>query len=43
MSKPTLPRHHRTRLMQIWRSAVWRCQDAVEIELLAAGWVQLQT
>ena len=43
MSKPTLPRHHRTRLMQIWRSAGWPCQDAVEIELLAAGWVQLQT
>ncbi len=38
---PTSPlsRHHRMRLMQIWRSAGWPCQDAVEIELLAAGWV----
>ncbi|MBF5005263.1 hypothetical protein [Diaphorobacter caeni] len=37
-----LSRHHRTRLMQIWRSAGWPCQDAVEIELLAAGLVRLQ-
>lgn len=42
MSKPLLARHHRTRLMQIWRSAGWPCQDAVEIELLAAGLVRLQ-
>ena len=28
--------------MQIWRSAGWPCQDAVEIELLAAGLVWLQ-
>ncbi|MES2957203.1 MAG: hypothetical protein V4792_03395 [Pseudomonadota bacterium] len=29
--------HHRRRLREIWRSAGWPCQDAVEIELLAAG------
>lgn len=30
-------RSHRTRLMQIWRSAGWPCKDALEIDLLAAG------
>ncbi|QNP47226.1 hypothetical protein [Diaphorobacter aerolatus] len=39
---PPLSRHHRTRLMQIWRSAGWPCQDALEIELLAAGLACLQ-
>lgn len=34
-----LSRQHRMRLMQIWRSAGWPCQDAVELELLAAGMV----
>jgi hypothetical protein len=28
---------HRRRLRDIWRSAGWPCQDAVEVELLAAG------
>ena len=28
---------HRRRLRAVWRSAGWPCQDAVEIELLAAG------
>jgi hypothetical protein len=28
---------HRRRLREIWRSAGWPCQDAIEIELLAAG------
>jgi len=37
-----LPRTHRTRLMQIWRSAGWPCKDAVEIDLLAAGMITLQ-
>ena len=32
---PTLTRPHRTRLMQIWRSAGWPCKDAIEIDLLA--------
>ncbi|MPM50131.1 hypothetical protein SDC9_96866 [bioreactor metagenome] len=43
MSHPPLSRHHRTRLMQIWRSAGWPCQDAVEIELLAAGLLERHT
>lgn len=33
----TLTRFHRTRLMQIWRSAGWPCKDGLEIDLLAAG------
>ena len=36
---PVLTRVHRTRLMQIWRSAGWPCKDGVEIDLLAAGLV----
>jgi len=32
-----LTRFHRTRLMQIWRSAGWPCKDGLEIDLLAAG------
>jgi DNA-binding MarR family transcriptional regulator len=31
--------HHR-RLREIWRSAGWPAQDMVEVELLAAGWVE---
>lgn len=38
MSVPT--RIHLQRLRQLWRSAGWPCQDLVEIELLAAGWVE---
>ncbi|MBT9455778.1 MAG: hypothetical protein IV097_04075 [Burkholderiaceae bacterium] len=41
LSATKLPRTHRTRLMQIWRSAGWPCKDAVEIDLLAAGMVTL--
>lgn len=37
-----LTRFHRTRLMQIWRSAGWPCKDGLEIDLLAAGLVVLQ-
>jgi len=33
-------RIHLQRLRQLWRSAGWPCQDLVEIELLAAGWVE---
>jgi hypothetical protein len=36
-------RIHLTRLMAIWRSAGWPCSDAVELDLLAAGWVTLST
>lgn len=37
-SSPT--RLHLQRLRLIWRSAGWPCQDLVEIELLAGGWVE---
>lgn len=39
MSDPAfvLSRAHRTRLMQVWRSAGWPCRDVLEIDLLAAG------
>jgi hypothetical protein len=43
MTPPTLTRFHRTRLMQIWRSAGWPCKDALEIDLLAAQLVVLHT
>lgn len=36
-------RLHRTRLMQIWRSAGWPCQDGLEIDLLAAGLIRQDT
>lgn len=38
-----LTRFHRTRLMQIWRSAGWPCKDGLEIDLLAAGLITLHT
>src|SRR5213592_3029893 len=39
---PIAPRRaHLTRLMSIWRSAGWPCRDAVELDLVAAGWVTL--
>jgi hypothetical protein len=31
---------HRRRLRAIWRSAGWPCQDMVEVELLAEGWLE---
>jgi len=37
---PRLGAVHRRRLRALWRSAGWPCHDAVEIELLAAGWIQ---
>lgn len=42
-SPPSAPitRFHRTRLMQIWRSAGWPCKDGLEIDLLAAGLIRL--
>ena len=30
---------HRRRLRAVWRSAGWPCHDMVEVELLAAGWL----
>lgn len=43
MTELTLTRFHRTRLMQIWRSAGWPSKDGLEIDLLAAGLVAMQT
>lgn len=40
---PTLTRYHRTRLMQIWRSAGWPCKDGIEIDLLAAQLLVVHT
>jgi hypothetical protein len=38
--QPPLTELHRRRLRAIWRSAGWPSQDLVEVELLAAGWVE---
>lgn len=39
---PITPRRiHLRRLMSIWRSAGWPCRDAVELDLVAAGWAAL--
>ena len=39
---PITPRRfHLTRLMSIWRSAGWPCRDAVELDLVAAGWARV--
>src|SRR5687767_13118240 len=40
MSTIALTVIHRRRLRDIWRSAGWPCQDMVEVELLAAGWLE---
>ena len=41
-SPPPAPRRiHLSRLMSIWRSAGWPCRDAVEVDLVAAGWATL--
>jgi hypothetical protein len=37
---PALGSVHRRRLREVWRSAGWPCQDLVEVELLAAGWLE---
>jgi hypothetical protein len=40
---PIVPRRiHLTRLIAIWRSAGWPCRDAVELDLVAAGWATLR-
>ncbi len=36
-AQPSLTAHHRRRLRDVYRSAGWPCQDAIEVELLAAG------
>lgn len=36
-ASPLLNRIHARRLREVYRSAGWPCQDAVEVELLAAG------
>lgn len=38
---PAPRRVHLTRLMTIWRSARWPCRDAIELDLVAAGWAAL--
>ena len=42
-SAAALSRAHARRLREIYRSAGWPCQDTVEIELLAGGFVQRVT
>lgn len=39
-SLPTLGKPHARRLRDIYRSAGWPCQDALEIDLLAAGMLE---
>jgi hypothetical protein len=43
MAAPTLTRTHRTRLMQVWRSAGWPCKDGIEIDLLAAQFLSMHS
>jgi len=33
---------HLTRLKSIWRSAGWPCRDAIELDLVAAGWIAIE-
>lgn len=42
MTTLKITRSHRTRLLQVWRSAGWPCRDGLEIDLLAAGLLSLQ-
>ena len=35
-----LTRAHARRLREVYRSAGWPCQDGLEVELLAAGWLE---
>ncbi len=39
-TQPLLGAAHQRRLRAIWRSAGWPCQDLIEVELLAAGWLE---
>jgi hypothetical protein len=38
LDAPSAPQ--RRRLREVWRSAGWPCHDTLELELLAAGWLQ---
>lgn len=38
--QPMLPATHLRRLRQLWRSAGWPCQDMLELELLAGGYLE---
>ncbi len=40
MAPSALSSIHRRRLREIWRSAGWPCQDMIEVELLAGGWLE---
>jgi len=42
-AKPALTRAHWQRLRQMYRSAGWPCQDALELDLLAAGLLERVT
>ncbi|WP_418317860.1 hypothetical protein [Piscinibacter sakaiensis] len=37
---PALTAAHRRRLRAIWRSAGWPCHDLLEVEMIAAGWLE---
>jgi hypothetical protein len=37
---PALAAAHRRRLREVYRSAGWPCRDAIEVELLAGGWLE---
>jgi hypothetical protein len=37
---PTITRRHHQRLREVYRSAGWPCADMLEVELLAAGWLE---
>jgi hypothetical protein len=37
---PALGAPHRRRLRDVWRSAGWPCRDLIEVDLLAARWVE---
>jgi hypothetical protein len=40
MNRPSPTRAQTRRLREIYRSAGWPCQDSLELELLAAGWLE---
>lgn len=40
MAPASLTIVHRRRLREVWRSAGWPYQDTIELELLAAGWIE---
>lgn len=36
-------RAHLSRLMKVWRSAGWPCRDPIELDLIAAGFIEVHT